>query len=586
MPPLKLSVGKLKLNTSDLGNAPSASPATAATPTPSSTGGPKIKLKSSQPPTPAAVAEPRVEPLAPPPTKPKRPYNKKPKPNAENATGIKRAAETDISPATAKRRVSVILKPRNSTSSAIDDNENALQTPASATSTKIKLGAPRRQSSGPKNLVLTAKKRPPPRPIGVGYDSDASDAELDPAIEQQFILRMAPGRDCEYVREAIANKSIGLRAEEGGADVSLRFLDRELRRALVLVRGNKYAAVLVDLPCIVEGMKSWDRRGWWKVADICQMLLVLGACRTEQEAKDFALPREVDQHTFAYAHGLTPPMHWVRKRRFRKRVNYREIENVEEEVERLLKEDAAAKRAGGKVEWKVYDRDPANVAAGAAGQDNQDDDEDADADGDEDDMMEDGYIETTEDGFGRSRLADDVDGDEEDDDDGGDDEEFDEGLAAELAAGLEEDDDGNQIVTLNSAAAANLTDILVETPTSGLHIVDTPAAISTSAAGDSDADSPAHANDAASSDEDDDEDDFDSPGAADAVDEDAIELQQQQAQQREEVEDLEREVENARLQVERTANQLLKQRARQNLRALEDELSMKRKAFGMDDVDE
>jgi TATA-binding protein-associated factor Taf7 len=32
----------------------------------------------------------------------------------------------------------------------------------------------------------------------------------------------------------------------------------------------------VDLPCIVEGMKSWDRRGWYKSADICQMLLVLG----------------------------------------------------------------------------------------------------------------------------------------------------------------------------------------------------------------------------------------------------------------------------------------------------------------------
>jgi transcription initiation factor TFIID subunit 7 len=37
-------------------------------------------------------------------------------------------------------------------------------------------------------------------------------------------------------------------------------------------------------------MKSWDRRGWYKSADICQMLLVLGRVNSDQEAME-SLPR-------------------------------------------------------------------------------------------------------------------------------------------------------------------------------------------------------------------------------------------------------------------------------------------------------
>ncbi|KAJ3510284.1 hypothetical protein NLJ89_g4767 [Agrocybe chaxingu] len=45
---------------------------------------------------------------------------------------------------------------------------------------------------------------------------------------------------------------------------------------------------------------------------------------------------------FIWPHGVNPPLHHVRKRRFRKRVNRRTIENVEQEVERLLDEDSMA----------------------------------------------------------------------------------------------------------------------------------------------------------------------------------------------------------------------------------------------------
>ncbi|OAV86150.1 hypothetical protein PTTG_30055 [Puccinia triticina 1-1 BBBD Race 1] len=43
-----------------------------------------------------------------------------------------------------------------------------------------------------------------------------------------------------------------------------------------------------------------------------------------------------------YPHGLTPPLHHVQKRRFRKRLNKRTIETVERAVERLLEEDGRA----------------------------------------------------------------------------------------------------------------------------------------------------------------------------------------------------------------------------------------------------
>jgi TATA-binding protein-associated factor Taf7 len=43
---------------------------------------------------------------------------------------------------------------------------------------------------------------------------------------------------------------------------------------------------------------------------------------------------------FIWPHGTTPPLHHTRRRRFRRRVNKRTIEIVEQEVARLLEQDA------------------------------------------------------------------------------------------------------------------------------------------------------------------------------------------------------------------------------------------------------
>jgi TATA-binding protein-associated factor Taf7 len=46
------------------------------------------------------------------------------------------------------------------------------------------------------------------RDVGLGYDSEASDREEDPHIEEQIILRLRPGEDAEYVRSCLERKEV------------------------------------------------------------------------------------------------------------------------------------------------------------------------------------------------------------------------------------------------------------------------------------------------------------------------------------------------------------------------------------------
>ncbi|KAG0647977.1 Transcription initiation factor TFIID 55 kDa subunit [Hyphodiscus hymeniophilus] len=329
---LKLTTGgpklKLKVPTDGTPRAVSAlSTGTPATPVPQSVvtpGGSKHKLvfkkaSSSQPPTPAPTIPPTED------VKPKKTKaGRSTKPSAKLLESKKRVKEESDS-----------------------DNEGSTIAVQAPPSKKIKLVTHHTQSithaAGPKTpLVLKAKVKgqKPKRGLGEGYDSEASDREEDPYIEEQFVLRMMPGQDCDYMRAAIAEKKLGLPKNLGGPDIHMKFFHNDGRRAAITIRGNVYAATLVDLPTVIEGMKSWDRRGWWKSADICQMLWVFAAIKKEDEAKTIRLPSIIDQDTFQYPHGLTPPMQFARKRRFRKRISRTAIEKVEAEVERLLALDA------------------------------------------------------------------------------------------------------------------------------------------------------------------------------------------------------------------------------------------------------
>ncbi|KAJ7685378.1 TAFII55 protein conserved region-domain-containing protein [Mycena polygramma] len=161
------------------------------------------------------------------------------------------------------------------------------------------------------------------------YDRELDSDDEDLAFEEQFILRMPPGEDCEKLRKMVA-------AREVSNDVWFKFKDS--RRAVFHIGNNTYSSKLVDLPCIIESQKTLDNKQMFKVADICQMLVVENRIDRDEPLghKNFNIEE------FIWPHGITPPLHHVRKRRFRKRVNRRTIESVEQAVERLLDEDSLA----------------------------------------------------------------------------------------------------------------------------------------------------------------------------------------------------------------------------------------------------
>ncbi|KAF5365692.1 hypothetical protein D9758_003276 [Tetrapyrgos nigripes] len=180
------------------------------------------------------------------------------------------------------------------------------------------------------------------------YDRELDSDEEDLAFEEQFILRMPPGEDCDKLRKMV-------NAREVSNDVWFKFKDS--RRGVFHIGNNTYSSKLVDLPAIIESQKTLDNKQMFKVADICQvdsfdfpshpdtnitvqMLAVENRVENEdailQGQKNFSID------DFIWPHGITPPLNYVRKRRFRKRINRRTIESVEQEVERLLDEDSLA----------------------------------------------------------------------------------------------------------------------------------------------------------------------------------------------------------------------------------------------------
>lgn len=107
----------------------------------------------------------------------------------------------------------------------------------------------------------------------------------------------------------------------------------------------------MDLPCIIESHKTLDNKQIFKIADISQMLLVEHAVGSESEVvgqssreRSTAGKSGYNGDDYVYPHGITPPMQWARKRRFRKRIHNRAIETVEKEVDNLLNDDRRAER--------------------------------------------------------------------------------------------------------------------------------------------------------------------------------------------------------------------------------------------------
>ncbi|KAF2468168.1 uncharacterized protein BDR25DRAFT_305169 [Lindgomyces ingoldianus] len=286
-------------------------------------------------------------------------------------------------------------------------------------------------------------------------------------------------------------------------------------------------------------MKSWNKKDWVKTADICQMLYVLGQVKDEEEAKKFSLPREVEPSSHQYAHGLTPPMHWVRKRRFRPRVSYRRIEEVEATVDALLDDDAKASADGGKCEYQVLDADKLN----------SDEDTSSDESEEDEEVVEAQYME------GETPAAIDPEAEEVDAND----------LEKMMAAEFEEDD----------LFGGGIVDTPATSHDVALHALGETAIPTTESPG---------SNPETESADDDDDDDDDAESDEEVVDEVALAAQRDQDQTREEIKELEKEIAAAWEQHNRTGNIPFQKKIKQKIERLTQDLNVKKSTLG-DEVD-
>ena len=158
-------------------------------------------------------------------------------------------------------------------------------------------------------------------------------------LENEIILRM-PEPYSLTLHEALQN---------GGLKDRLQIdFESDVRHATVKFDGVVFAAKLVDLPCIVESWKTFDKKSLWKTGDVCQMLVCKNpegpdsSSGEEDNPDHFEMSQESKK--YKYPHGLTPPMKNVRKRRFRKtaKQKYVDAPEIEKEVKRLLRADISA----------------------------------------------------------------------------------------------------------------------------------------------------------------------------------------------------------------------------------------------------
>lgn len=160
-------------------------------------------------------------------------------------------------------------------------------------------------------------------------------------LESQFVLRL-PEEPAKALRELLKSgdtlkNRLTIQIENGMRHGEVRF-DHWLMHFKI-----------VDLPTIIESLKTIDNKSFYKTADLCQMMICKeepDPATTDEEStsknkkKD---PYKVDKK-YLWPHGITPPTKNVRKRRFRKTLKKKFVEapDIEKEVKRLLRADNEA----------------------------------------------------------------------------------------------------------------------------------------------------------------------------------------------------------------------------------------------------
>ncbi|XP_028671748.1 transcription initiation factor TFIID subunit 7 isoform X3 [Erpetoichthys calabaricus] len=209
--------------------------------------------------------------------------------------------------------------------------------------------------------MQTTKKVKVPSKTKVGKVGSKNKDDAPHELESQFVLRLPP----EYastVRRAVQSGSVNLK------DRLTIELHADGRHGIVRVDRVPLACKLVDLPCIIESLKTVDKKTFYKTADICQMLVCTvdgdlyppleepsGTTDPKNKKKD-----KDKEKKYLWNHGITCPLKNTRKRRFRKTAKKKYIESpdVEKEVKRLLSTDSEAVS----VRWEVIAEDETKEA--------------------------------------------------------------------------------------------------------------------------------------------------------------------------------------------------------------------------------
>ncbi|TGJ83577.1 hypothetical protein E0Z10_g5178 [Xylaria hypoxylon] len=371
------------------------------------------------------------------------------------------------------------------------------------------------------------KGEPISRKAGDAYDSEASDRELDPQRESNFILRVMDGEPAQYLKKALAEGTIGQPKASGGADFSVQFIDNRERRAMVTINGINYAAVLVQLPTITEAMKTWDRRSMMKNSDVTEMLLCFAVVNNELDAKTMPLPSMVMRNEMKWPHGITPPMHDAPNRRFRKTLTEKQWERTQNQVTKLLDDDAAADEVTH--DWV-------------------DDDGFADEEGEDDDAE--GELDEQDDYFGDQTQDVDMD----------------------AIAELEEEDLLKEFLADDEELGGATPVTQLEAPTPMTMGANTPMPPQEGPVSDEDEDEEEEISD--EDDEDDDEADDDDGGH-----------DRERKQQLSEFHELQKQLEEAEKKLETTTMPILKRRLTSSIESIKKEINVKKAALGLTEED-
>ncbi|GME78622.1 unnamed protein product [Ambrosiozyma monospora] len=246
------------------------------------------------------------------------------------------------SPSTSRRSSSMLS---SSSLPAAVDSTISINTNSDSNISKDAISGSISASSGGNLLTLNLKKPKrvptirvkPTRIPGDGYDSEDPDKEDDPLIEEGIILRMLPP-DPNNADVSASLDQLRQSAEAGDFNgISLKWKDK--KRAILKINGVLYGGKLVDLPTVVEVFKSVDRKNMYKTIDVCQILII--TCKLQHE-RDVVSAVPVDyEFGETFPHGLSCPMENA-KDRFQKKYKEAVVQNVEDEVDRLLKMDDEA----------------------------------------------------------------------------------------------------------------------------------------------------------------------------------------------------------------------------------------------------